>query len=304
MGGGNHGPSPRIETMPMPRGSRALVATAVVAAATMSVSPCAADEELRWRDQWAHAEAIDYAVAVTFGIFTLIAHTMPVAEADWERVAFDEGARDVLRFGSSQAREASRAVSDAMFYGSIAYPVVDALVALPRDREVGWQMLVVDLETLALAGFTAVLLEHTTGRERPYARYCHRPGGPAPEHRDDCNASATKEENKSFPSGHALMSFAGAGLSCAHHLRVPLYGGGAPDRIACGVAVGAAAMQGLLRITGDRHYVSDVLVGGALGFAMGYGLPLALRYNRPREREIPASSAQSAVTVPVFASSF
>jgi membrane-associated phospholipid phosphatase len=286
-------------------GSRALAVAAVLAAAATSASPCAADERLRWKDEWGHAQPTEYAVAVTFGVFTLIAHFMPVAEADWERVGFDEGARDVLRFGASQAREASRAVSDAMFYGLIAYPVVDALVALPRDREVGWQMLVVDLETLALAGFTAVLLEHTTGRERPYARYCSRPGGPAPEHRDDCHVSAPKEEHKSFPSGHALMSFAGAGLICAHHLRVPIYGGGAPDQIACGVAAGAAGVQGLLRVTGDRHFVSDVVVGGAIGFAMGYGLPMALRYSRPREREVGSvASGPGALSVPLFTRSF
>jgi hypothetical protein len=33
---------------------------------------------------------------------------------------------------------------------------------------------------------------------------------------------------QSFISGHTLMAFTGAGLICAHHSHLPLYGGGVP----------------------------------------------------------------------------
>jgi membrane-associated phospholipid phosphatase len=35
---------------------------------------------------------------------------------------------------------------------------------------------------------------------------------------------------------------------------------------------------GLLRVIGDRHYVTDVLAGQAIGFGFGYTMPTLLHY--------------------------
>src|SRR6185369_8075255 len=92
-----------------------------------------------------------------------------------------------------------------------------------------------------------------------------------------------------FPSGHAVSAFTAAGLSCVHHAHLPLYGGGLPDALACAAALTVASGVGVVRIMGDRHYVSDVIVGAAIGFLVGFGLPSLLHY---RERPME-SSAQS-----------
>src|SRR5262249_22472634 len=77
-----------------------------------------------------------------------------------------------------------------------------------------------------------------------------------------------------------MMSFTSAGLTCAHHTHLPLYGGGAVDIIACAVVLTAAAAEPVLRIAADHHYATDVTVGAVLGFASGYALPMALHYGR------------------------
>ena len=245
----------------------------------------AAANDLRWRDEWGPVTQQEYGVALTFGALTLLFHTMPVKEVDWGTVEADERTRKWLRFDSPTGRAVSRTASDVLFYTLMAYPVVvdTLLVALPRNDHVAWQMLVLDLETLSVAGLVSVTLEHIMGRQRPYVRECV--GAPRESLRSDCTASGPKESYKSFPSGHALMAFASAGLICANHARLPLYGGGAPDGIACGAAMGLAAVESGMRITADRHYLSDVLLGAAIGSAIGYGLPTVLHYGKTADDE-------------------
>src|SRR5262245_11709565 len=135
--------------------------------AALMVPGRAAADDLRWRDEWGLVTQQEYGVALTFGAFTLLLHTMPVKEVDWGTVAADERTRDWLRFESPTARAVSRTASDAVFYSLMAYPIVvdTLLVALPRSEHVAWQMLVLDLETLAVAGLVSVTLEHIMGRQ-------------------------------------------------------------------------------------------------------------------------------------------
>ena len=273
--------------------------------AALMVPAGAPADELRWRNEWGPVRQQEYGVALTSAAMTLLIHTMPVAEADWGEVGADERTREWLRFDSPTRRAISRTASDALFYGLMAYPVVvDALaVALPRNREVGWQLLWLDLETLAVAGFVSVTLEHVSGRQRPYVRECM--GNPGAETRGDCTASGPKEQYKSFPSGHSLMAFASAGLTCANHAKLPLYGGGAPDRIACGAALGLATAESAMRVTGDRHYLTDVLVGAAIGAAIGYGLPTALHYGKTDDDErAPPANSGPGTAVPLWTGRF
>lgn len=86
-----------------------------------------------------------------------------------------------------------------------------------------------------------------------------------------------------------------AGLICAHHLNVPLYGGGAPDIAACGTAVGLGLATGWMRMTADRHYASDIIVGTVLGFGGGFGLPLLLHY-----RGLAPTRQVAGTTITVF----
>lgn len=66
----------------------------------------------------------------------------------------------------------------------------------------------------------------------------------------------------SFPSGHTAQAFAMASVLSAH-----------ADRtwVSC-VSFGAASLVGLARIEQRQHYLSDVVAGGLLGTAIGFGV--------------------------------
>src|SRR5690606_36190453 len=70
----------------------------------------------------------------------------------------------------------------------------------------------------------------------------------------------------------------GAGLACAHHTHLPLYGGGIADLRACLGAVTLTLTTGALRIASDKHWATDVLTGHLIGFSVGYVLPSLLYY--------------------------
>jgi membrane-associated phospholipid phosphatase len=175
---------------------------------------------------------------------------------------------------SADARKALTVSSDVIFYGLMLYPIVidTLLVAGTREAETAWQMTVINLQSLAVAGATSIALLRTTGRERPFVREC----AADPDYDVDCGNP--DQHNVSFTSGHTLMSFAGAGLTCAHHLHLPLYGGGLPDTLACAAAIGLAHAEGFLRVSVDVHYATDAIAGGAIGFGIGYLIPRLLHY--------------------------
>jgi len=45
------------------------------------------------------------------------------------------------------------------------------------------------------------------------------------------------------------------------------------NSVACPVTLAAAGITGLLRIASDRHFATDVIVGGLLGAGVGYLVP-------------------------------
>jgi membrane-associated phospholipid phosphatase len=140
-----------------------------------------------------------------------------------------------------------------------------------------------DLEAYALSSIVTISLYSTVGRARPSYADCKA----NPFFNPDCNVAA----DDSFPSGHTNEAFTAAGLSCAHHGHLPLYGSRLADTLACIRDVTLASLEGTLRIMGDRHYATDVLTGAAIGFGFGYGVPTLLHY---RDRERPTGGVMLA----------
>jgi membrane-associated phospholipid phosphatase len=60
--------------------------------------------------------------------------------------------------------------------------------------------------------------------------------------------------------------------------------------------VSLAAATAVLRVTGDRHYATDVLAGALVGFAIGYGVPTLLHYSLPEASAASAASAGGALS--------
>lgn len=208
-------------------------------------------------------------------------------------VLVDEDFRDALRIPDENGRRAARDASDALLNVMLAFPfLVDAAAYTAwyrNSREVAWNLALVDLETMALTEGMRTVFNVLVSRERPYGREC---GDALPNESFDCDA---RSRYYSFFSGHSSQAFASAALTCSHHLNLDLYGGGWADATPCLAGFGLAATTALLRVVGDMHYLSDVLVGAALGTAMGFTVPWLVLYRRrgpaTHEAEAGASGA-------------
>jgi membrane-associated phospholipid phosphatase len=231
---------------------------------------------VRWNPAWQRFRASE--VALTSALVLQVAAVTllyPEPQANWEGgILFDDAVRSAIRFQTKDARATAAKVSDAVYYGLLAYPFVDAAVVaggIHRSGDVAVQMMAMNLESFAFTGAIALTAEKL-GRVRPEARGCKTDAAYGP----DCANPA--QLNASFMSGHTTMAFTGAGLICAHHTSLPLYGGGAPDTLACVTAMTAAVTAGAMRVAADKHYSTDVLLGMGVGLFGGYGLPKLLHY--------------------------
>jgi len=221
-------------------------------------------EPVGWQD------AVTIGAGLATALATNIAH--PRSQVPSPRFAFDEGARDLIRLRTSDGRFAARDISDLTLGLMMIAPIIgDAgLNALwyRKNPKAAWRMTVINMEafaiTTAVQGLTHVLFS----RERPYVRTC---GTDLPSDSDDC---VWDQKYRSFYSGHSSFSFTGAALMCWQHARYSLYGGGAAEVGTCATGFVFAAATAVLRMMGDMHYATDVIVGSVMGTAIGFLVPV------------------------------
>ncbi len=243
----------------------------------MRLVPNVVTPDLVWDPRWRRFGTVDLlatgvlaAGALPFAVVPSLGHSLNA------RGGFDESSRNTLRLGTTTARNTARDISDLLLTVSITYPFfIDALAAAylkHHSPDVAVQMVQIDLEALAANAFLSSIISNFTGRERPYGRLCAVDPG---QQTFDCSSTS---RYRSFFSGHSSTSFTSAGLVCSHHMRFNLFGGGGRDTLACVAALLAAGTTASLRVMADQHYLSDVLVGSAVGAAMGFGVPWLLHY--------------------------
>ena len=204
-------------------------------------------------------------------------------------VWFDEDVRSALRLESLSDQLLAQDVSDVLLTTLVTYPFFDALVIAGWYRNsplVGAEIALISAEVFAVTAAIQSLLNVGASRERPYGREC---GTDRPETSRDCT---TQTRFYSFFSGHTSQAFAAAAVSCMHHANLPLYGGGTSDAVACATGFVAAGATGTLRILGDQHYASDVIVGAAVGTLTGLGLPWLLHYHGAPDAPAESSDVQ------------
>ena len=116
-------------------------------------------------------------------------------------------------------------------------------------------------ETLFLANGTKELLKDSVIRPRPYNYF---EGAPKKD---------IKEEDwcRSWPSGHATLSFAGAAFTTFVFARY------FPDSnwkwVVAGTSYAFAVTTAILRMSSGNHYFTDVLTGAAIGTLYGILVP-------------------------------
>jgi membrane-associated phospholipid phosphatase len=246
-----------------------------------AASTAAADDgdRLEWSPRFTRFSTAQYGLSLTLlgGVIASNAWLSPPRQAWSGDNVLDVEARSMLAAPSVGGRNTAGSVSDFLMYGLLAYPfVVDtALVAAigHGNYDVAYQMAMIGVQAVLTAKLVSSLTKGLVGRQRPDAADCITG--------DEVGCGTY---NESFISGHTTSAFVGAGLICAQHQNLALYGDGPWGAIACGASLVAATAVGTLRVVANRHNLTDVGAGALVGLGAGYLLPNLLNYNFGADR--------------------
>jgi membrane-associated phospholipid phosphatase len=274
----------------------ASVALLSVAGGARAEAEAPAKARVEWSPQWSRLRWWEYAgtAALDLGSLYLYGYRKIPEQQKWRgENTFDDTVRGWLRAETREGRVRADRISDFASVGQFVVPFaidVPLVLLVHRNLDVTWQLLMMDVEAFAVAGFLNNVLFYSVGRGRPDLPECSAD----PSYHHLCGLG----NYASFPSGHTLGIATSAGLSCVHHRYLPLYGHPAADAGACVVMSAAAVVTGVARIVSDRHFTSDVLVGAALGFASGYGVPWLLHYRSRGEAGTTEGSERGGMVLP------
>lgn len=262
----------------------------VAAVCSLLTSPSRADE-LEWRPEWRRVGLPEYVVTASAlsGYLTVRFVAPRSDEALWrEPILVDAPVRHALRLEARRGRDGTDTAADVLEYTLLAQSLaIDPwLVAglARRSPSVGWQVFVLSAQSHSVAMLLNATTKLLTARERPYAAACSRD----PNYHDACLKS---DRYRSFYSSHSSISATSAGLACAHHTSVALYGDPLADAVACAGSGLLALTVGALRIVSDEHWASDVITGQLVGFSIGYLLPTLLYYRERSKEEAGTAGA-------------
>jgi membrane-associated phospholipid phosphatase len=189
----------------------------------------------------------------------------------------DRGVRDALRWRDrNKADRISNTLLGVSFLVPVAFFATGGQTAALNDGALVAESTVV---TMALAQ-TAKKLFH---RPRPFVHRGDPPSGSDP---------AAEGSHGSFFSGHASTTFALAVSTGTIALLRDQKNAG----WALGTGLTIAATTSYLRMAAERHYFSDVVVGAAVGSAVGWLIP---HLHRPPSS--PAASFPAVRSTPAFA---
>ena len=232
-------------------------------APALTLAPTPAPKRPRrlvWDSSWPRFRIVEYAATITsYEMLAFIEFRMKLGDTPnfTGGILFDDAFRSVFRLHDCDGRIAAAHVADVLALSAEIEPIVASTLPPLVDcfnLDVGWQLVALDFEAQAFTGLSQRSLMYFVKRARPDYNACK-----ANWNYGDCGGLVAD-----FPSGHSSSAFAGAGTSCAHHLHLPLYGGGAPDILACIVTLAAATGVGFSRLMSDDHWATDVIVGSSI----------------------------------------
>lgn len=194
------------------------------------------------------------------------------------RKAYDEtvySRSDVNAFDRKLMRPYSKihdGASDFLLIASAVTPVM----LLSTDKEEWFTSGVMYVETLLIANGLKELTKLAVNRARPYMYF---DSGTFPE--GELNSGGWA---KSMPSGHTTLVFASATFLTYTFCR---YFRNSPWRIP--VSIGSYALASgvaVLRVSSGKHFLSDVLVGAAIGSAVGFLVPFLHTLNTKNDMSV------------------
>lgn len=229
-----------------------------------------------WKREWPTFSRLEGVATVAAGAGTGVLFLLkPPEDARWQGgILFDDRVRRGLRLDSANARLRVAQWGDIPYYASPVIPLVlDPLVSawlVHGDTKAAVNLTMVGLEAFSYAGLLSFVSTRASVRERPDSTECLR----THDNPDEC-----ERDTESFYSGHTTIAAASAGIVCANHRAMPLWGSRAADIGACALATTGAVAGGVTRILADRHYATDVITGFGIGFGIGYAVPTLLHYS-------------------------
>ncbi len=248
-------------------------------------------ERVVWREEWPRYQFDELVLTVGLSALVFFAEFIPTrGEPNWVGGSLlDDEPRRYLHLQEAEARRSAAIASDVLVTTLVAWPfVVDSLLSagvFQGGWDVAWQMALISLESLVINQTLTVLARLLARRETPTTTACREDESYA----DDPTCSEPLEA-ESFWSPHTANAFAAASLICLQHDELDLWGSHGADGAMCATAMAAAGVTGALRLMADRNYLSDVLVGAAIGFLSGYLMPWLLHFSgggRPALRGAP-----------------
>jgi membrane-associated phospholipid phosphatase len=265
---------------------RALALVSTIVGSLLTSQAARAESPSMWRSDWPTFSPVEGVATVAAGAGTLtLLMLKPPRDPRWEGgILFDDAVRGQLRLSSERARQRARSLGDLPYYAAPVIPLlIDPLIAawlVRGDTKAAFNLGAVGLEAFSYAGLASFISTRISVRERPDSLECrrHKPDG-------EC-----ERDTEAFFSGHTTIAAASAGIVCANHRAMPLWGSRAADVGACALATTGAVATGVSRLLSDRHYTSDVIVGFGVGFGFGYAIPTLLHYAR-RKNDVSLSLA-------------
>lgn len=243
---------------------RALVVCAVLAASTR------ADAQSWYEGEHGTNRIVHLAISIggfiAYPLVTPLEERWSADDCHWcDPTAVDVAVRDALVWSADRRRDANQ-LSDLTTYG-LTPSLSFGLVALGTLADPSWAAAIDDftpiVESMVVTQFVSRAIKIPVGRQRPYAHY---------------GAADDYEDNLSFPSGHTSRAFTLV-VSAAMVARARRY---KSEPYIWAIGIPCATLSGYLRISGDKHYVTDILAGALLGTAAGLTVPLLMRREGPR----------------------
>jgi membrane-associated phospholipid phosphatase len=257
-----------------PSRRRTLALAALLAAAVAALPARAAAADPKARERWIRVAAIGAGIVLYAASEIVGKDAISPDECRWcSSNRLDAAARDLALWDDT---DQARRLGNVIGYG-LSPVAASALLLVASTEHPAHHWLAYGDDMIAMfeivwgTQLVTQIVKISAGRQRPYAHYRTGP------------ATLSQEDNLSFFSGHSSLTFSiavGAGV-IAHRRGYRLE----PVIWASGLAI--AATTAYLRMAADRHYFTDVLVGGAAGALGGAFIPRLTGSMPPRAAVVP-----------------
>jgi membrane-associated phospholipid phosphatase len=228
-----------------------------------------------WRKEWPEFRTSEGVATLAAGVATgLIVLFGPIEQPRWQGgILFDDVIRDSVRPASASTRKTYQTIGDWTYRLSPLIPLLDAFVVSTiglHDQKLALNLAAVTFEAYSYSGLASFVSTEISARARPDSGTL-------------CNTPGCTVDTQSFYSGHTAIAATGAGLVCANHTRIRLYGNAVADAAACVFATTNALVTATTRLAADRHFTTDLITGFGLGFGVGYAVPVLLHYSSSKD---------------------